>query len=30
MACPKGEGPGSYAVIRDPAGAVLALIVPSA
>lgn len=28
VAGPKGEGPGSYAVIRDPAGAVLALIRP--
>jgi hypothetical protein len=30
VAGPKGEGPGSYAVIRDPAGAVLALTVPAA
>ncbi|WP_219412842.1 VOC family protein [Pseudonocardia nigra] len=29
VAGPKGEGPGSYAVIRDPAGAVLALIRPA-
>ena len=27
VAGPKGEGQGAYAVIRDPAGAVLALIV---
>ena len=30
VAGPKGEGPGSYAVIRDPVGAVLALIRPQA
>lgn len=28
VAGPKGEGPGSYAVVRDPAGAVLALMQP--
>lgn len=28
VAGPKGDGPGSYAVVRDPAGAVLALMQP--